>query len=841
MRRMNLSTGDKRAGEFRRKAFTFLTFVFVAVTMVATAAVNAATPQPTITISDTSGMAPFAVHVHALNSNLGGGTPLTARYEWSFGDSAGRHNKLVGFNAAHLYEQAGNYTIKLTIINENGESMSVTKTVNVQNDNRSRIYVSPNGNDSKNGNSEANAVRTFSRAINLVSNNSAILLKRESTYDVTNGQSINDKNVLVSTWGSGSRPKLRWTGPNGYSAIIGTSGAARNVVIEDIVFTSNRAANSARDLVDGVRPSGENITINGCRFTDLALAVNTNQSPTRVLIMDCDVTKIGAYFVWTQGTDHVYIGNTVEGSWFEHNIRLAGSSRILIHGNNLANNDKRSIWSTHGHYVYISGNVTDTGRVSVGPNFADGYTNDGSGWVVVEGNRMTTETGGNSPLECLAGCAHVMVRNNIIAVKYIPAIVIEGLANNGMRAHDVSIYNNTGINTSEIGRFLSVGEGATDLSVRNNLHSALQLVTGDSKTSNVYVSASNLNSFIDIARNVWATPAQFNWVPDGYHYVWPSWSDSRGYKNTTQWNNYSQVDKEEYARTQLGSDFAPGNSSTAARHARLLPGVHVDYYGRSRPETGAWTAGAVELNTNTPIPDPDPDPDDDELIAFYDNFETDKGWTVSNFGLAAGQWERGVPADNGADGDPTSDYDHSGRCWLTGNQPGNSDVDGGPTVLTSPVLNLLSGINPTISFARWISCDDGPDDRIICEASANNGVTWSQVEIASSTGDWRKKSYSLNSAIPSTAHVRIRFVISDNPNNSITEAAIDDFMIKYESLSDQPPPPVPGDINGDGVVNVQDVLALLSNFGQCNGCSSDLNSDGVVDVYDLMQFLSTYL
>ncbi|MBG81508.1 MAG: hypothetical protein CMJ39_12480 [Phycisphaerae bacterium] len=49
---------------------------------------------------------------------------------------------------------------------------------------------------------------------------------------------------------------------------------------------------------------------------------------------------------------------------------------------------------------------------------------------------------------------------------------------------------------------------------------------------------------------------------------------------------------------------------------------------------------------------------------------------------------------------------------------------------------------------------------------------------------------------------------------------------------------VPGDINGDGAVNVDDLLQLLSEYGQCNGsCDSDLDGDGDSDVDDLLQLL----
>lgn len=51
---------------------------------------------------------------------------------------------------------------------------------------------------------------------------------------------------------------------------------------------------------------------------------------------------------------------------------------------------------------------------------------------------------------------------------------------------------------------------------------------------------------------------------------------------------------------------------------------------------------------------------------------------------------------------------------------------------------------------------------------------------------------------------------------------------------------VPGDLNGDGVVDVSDLLILLSAWGACSGCSADLNGDGVVDVSDMLILLSAW-
>ncbi len=44
----------------------------------------------------------------------------------------------------------------------------------------------------------------------------------------------------------------------------------------------------------------------------------------------------------------------------------------------------------------------------------------------------------------------------------------------------------------------------------------------------------------------------------------------------------------------------------------------------------------------------------------------------------------------------------------------------------------------------------------------------------------------------------------------------------------------PGDVNGDGVVNVTDEIAIITNWGPCPGCPEDINGDGEVDVADLI-------
>ena len=50
----------------------------------------------------------------------------------------------------------------------------------------------------------------------------------------------------------------------------------------------------------------------------------------------------------------------------------------------------------------------------------------------------------------------------------------------------------------------------------------------------------------------------------------------------------------------------------------------------------------------------------------------------------------------------------------------------------------------------------------------------------------------------------------------------------------------PGDVDGDGIVGVTDLLAIIGAWGPCSGCGEDLNNDGTVNVNDLLDVIANW-
>lgn len=159
-------------------------------------------------------------------------------------------------------------------------------------------------------------------------------------------------------------------------------------------------------------------------------------------------------------------------------------------------------------------------------------------------------------------------------------------------------------------------------------------------------------------------------------------------------------------------------------------------------------------------------------IRNYNFNTTPAGWTVINTALTTGAWARGAPIDSRG---PAADFDGSGQCWVTGNT-NNEDVDGGPTQLRSETIDLTAANDPVVRYGLWFSCSTN-DDFLVVEASQNGGTTWVQIDSFGTFSGWQASGFRVRDHFASPGQLTVRFSVADNPNNSVTEAALDAFSI----------------------------------------------------------------
>ncbi|MEM9411249.1 MAG: dockerin type I domain-containing protein [Planctomycetota bacterium] len=235
---------------------------------------------------------------------------------------------------------------------------------------------------------------------------------------------------------------------------------------------------------------------------------------------------------------------------------------------------------------------------------------------------------------------------------------------------------------------------------------------------------------------------------------------------------------------------------------------------------------------------------------FLDSFDTDTGWTVTG-NASDGQWQRGVP-NNGDRGDPSADAESTGagNCYVTdnGNTGGNdnSDVDGGSTTLTSPILDASTEGDDVafLSYYRWYSNDFGQSpnaDTFVIEISNNGGTSWVSLETVGPagpevSGGWFQKQFRIADFVTPTDNMRVRFTASDLGDGSVVEAAVDGVEIVVVDCSEEF---LLGDVNRDGSVNLLDVgpfVELISSGEYLP--EADINGDGVVNLLDIEGFIA---
>jgi hypothetical protein len=168
-----------------------------------------------------------------------------------------------------------------------------------------------------------------------------------------------------------------------------------------------------------------------------------------------------------------------------------------------------------------------------------------------------------------------------------------------------------------------------------------------------------------------------------------------------------------------------------------------------------------------------------------ESFETGAAGWIASGTPTTGPWELGDPEGtvNGATPFQLED-DHTPppgvNCFTTGRLRGASysanDLDGGPVTLTSPIYDMSGSSSATFSFWYVFNLATANNDQLRAEISNNAGGAWTPVFVETTISNtWRQAS--VNVPIALTNQMQLRFIDSDNPNDSVNEGMIDDVSL----------------------------------------------------------------
>ena len=229
------------------------------------------------------------------------------------------------------------------------------------------------------------------------------------------------------------------------------------------------------------------------------------------------------------------------------------------------------------------------------------------------------------------------------------------------------------------------------------------------------------------------------------------------------------------------------------------------------------------------------------------SLDTNPGWSTT------GSWAFGHPTGAGTHNhDPSNGY--TGTNVYGYNLSGDYTKSMPVRYLTTTAMNCGNVTGVQLKFRRWLGVDLAPYARATVEVSSN-GTNWTTVwqntsGAAISESAWSLQSYDLSAVADNHATVYVRWGMGPTTADASVYPGwnIDDVQIwgvAHNSCAGV----VPGDMNGDGVVNGLDVQrftdmminpyapgAQFSEF-----CAADMNVDGFMGVEDLEAFVNTLL
>jgi len=226
---------------------------------------------------------------------------------------------------------------------------------------------------------------------------------------------------------------------------------------------------------------------------------------------------------------------------------------------------------------------------------------------------------------------------------------------------------------------------------------------------------------------------------------------------------------------------------------------------------------------------------DDMQLRISFPLNEDPGWDTE------GQWGFGAPQRGGSHaGDPGSGA--TGDNVYGYNLAGDYSMNMPEYYLTTHAFDCSAYDLVELRFQRWLGVERF--DRAAVEAS-NDGVNWTEIWVnpagtTISDGAWSLMTLDISGVADGQPTVYIRWAMGPT-DSSVTYPGwnIDDVEI-WGVINDSL---IPGDLDGDGDVDLADLAQLLGGYGTPSGATyeqGDIDGDGDVDLADLAALLGNY-
>jgi hypothetical protein len=207
-----------------------------------------------------------------------------------------------------------------------------------------------------------------------------------------------------------------------------------------------------------------------------------------------------------------------------------------------------------------------------------------------------------------------------------------------------------------------------------------------------------------------------------------------------------------------------------------------------------------------------------------------------------GQWAFGQPTGGGSHNrDPLGG--HTGNNAYGYNLNGDYTNNMPAYYLTTSAIDCSAFSFVELRFWRWLGVESSAFDHATVEVSSD-GTYWTQVwanpASAVSDSSWTQMVLDISAVADGEPTVYVRWKMGST-DNSVTYPGwnIDDVEIWGAGDIE----PIPGDLDGDGDVDLEDLATLLAHYGTPSGATyedGDLDGDGDVDLVDLSGLLANY-